>query len=317
MIRKVKSKKIVLLMKEVFDSTRVNIVKAREKIISSYSASILFSLSLLYLIFAGLVYVSFSMGDTLKVTFLDVGQGDGILIESGPGTKVLIDGGPSPKVISKIARLLPIFDTKIDLVAPTHADKDHVLGSIEVLHSFSVVRSAALHASSTTSLDEEYSRGEKGTEVFSLLAGDRIDIGGGAFLTVLLPRAGERFSEKETNESSQVMLLTQGYFSFLLTGDLPLEREHLLIESGLLPRHLTVLKSGHHGSKGSTGAELLSYTHPDYVVMSVGKDNKYGHPSKDTLERVEKVGSKVLRTDTVGNVSFEVDAHGVTVTTEK
>lgn len=305
------------MLKEGFDGVRVNVMKMFEKTVSSYGAIVLASLSLLCLVFAGFVYSSFSTSDSLKVTFLDVEQGDGVLIESGSRTRVLIDGGPSPKVIGKIARLLPMFDTKIDVVAPTHADKDHVLGSIKALHSFSVTKSTLLHASSSTTLDDEYVQGEIGTEVFDLLAGDTIDIGGGALLTVLLPRKGESFSEKETNDSSQVLLLTKGEFSFLLTGDLPLEREHLLIESGLLPRNLTVLKAGHHGSKGSTGAELLSYTHPDYVVVSAGKDNRYGHPSTETLERVKKVGSTVMSTIEKGDITFQIKLDSLKVVTSK
>ena len=134
---------------------------------------------------------------------------------------------------------------------------------------------------------------------------------------VLYPKEGETFSEKETNDSSSVILLTYGEFSFLFTGDLPETREHELIESGLLPRNLTVLKLGHHGSKYSSGSELLSFTKPKFAIVSAGKDNKYGHPSVETLERVAKVGSIVLSTIEKGDITFQIKLDSLEVVTSK
>ncbi len=282
-----------------------------------YGALLLVACSLFCLVFAHALYAAFIPSDTLRVTFFDVGQGDGILIESGSKTKVLIDGGPSTKVLTKITNELSFFDRQIDYVSPSHADKDHITGSIAALDTFPVENVSLLHASSATELDDEYDKRMSGKAVRRSLAADTIDLGSGAKLTVLLPYEGEKFSEKETNDSSSVLLLTHKQFSFLLTGDLPESREHMLVTSGLLPRDLTVLKLGHHGSKYSSGNELLSYAMPKYAIVSDGKDNRYGHPSKETLDRVTKAGSRIFSTIDNGDITFEIRDGQLRVSTER
>lgn len=288
---------------------RYSTEKKREELSTffrDYSALTLLTLSATFLFLSLLLYITFIRIQPLRVTFFDVGQGDGILIESPSGTRVFIDGGPSLLIQKKLANKLSLFDRRIDLLAPTHADKDHVLGSIAVGEKFPVSRSALLHASSATVLDDEYMQVTEGSERLSLTSLDKIDIGGGAEITVLLPKKSEHFSEKETNESSQVLLLSYEGYTFLLTGDLGVEREEILLAQGLLPHVVTVLKAGHHGSKGSSGSALLSYTQPNYVIVSAGKDNRYGHPAKEMLERAEKVKAIVLSTIESGDITFSI-----------
>ena len=271
----------------------------------------------LFLAFGFSLHDTFVPSKALKVTFYDVGQGDGIFIESGAKTKILIDGGSSQKIVTKVGAEVSFFDKVIDFIAPSHADKDHIAGAIATLDRFPVRTASLLHASTTTELDDEYERRVMDKVRVRSLSGDTVDIGGDAKLTVLLPKKSEEFSEKETNDSSSVLLLTYGPFSFLFTGDLPETRERELIQSGLLPRDLTVLKLGHHGSKYSSGKELLSYAKPKYVIVSAGKGNRYGHPNEETLERVGKVGSIVLRTDEMGDIIFLMKENQLTVETEK
>ncbi len=291
--------------------------KKKEDFLLFYGVFTVLLLILGALLFSFLLFQALIPSKTLKVTFYDVGQGDAIYIESGAKTKVLIDGGPSKVIVEKVGREISFLDKSIDFIAPSHGDKDHITGSIAVLERFPTKYVSAVHASTATELDDEY--GAKTRNIVSIrsVAGDTIDIGGGALLTVILPKKAEVFSEKETNESSSVLLLTYGEFSFLFTGDLPETRERELIDSGKLPRDLTVLKLGHHGSKYSTGKELLSYTKPKFVIVSSGKGNNYGHPSKEVLERVEKVKSKVLRTDDMGDIRFIVKKNSLTFDTEK
>jgi competence protein ComEC len=277
--------------------------------------ALLFTLGALLFSFA--LFTALIPNETLRVTFYDVWQGDGILIESGAKTKVLIDGGASRIIVEKVGKEISVFDKGIDFVAPSHADKDHITGALAVLDRFPVRFVSEVHANSATELDDEYQKKINGKVSLRSLSGDTIDIGGGVMLTVVLPRKGEVFSEKETNDSSTVILLTYKQFSFLFTGDLPETRERELIASRKLPRDLTVLKLGHHGSKYSSGSELLSYTKPKYVIVSAGKGNNYGHPSKEVLERVQKVKSKVLRTDEMGDISFVMKGNGLEVKREK
>jgi competence protein ComEC len=301
-----KKKSFVIALAEEGKESLRNMTGSIKELVRDYDALLLAFFGVLFLTLTFTLSLAYIPNKTLRVTFFDVGQGDGILIESPTKTKVLIDGGASRVVVEKIAKRLSFFETSLDFVSPTHADKDHIVGSIEALHQFPVHYASLLHASSATDLDDEYGRAVFGKESLDVTAGDSIDIGGGAKLFALLPRAGEHFSEKETNESSLVFLLTYDGYSFLLTGDLPMERENALIQSGILPQHLTVLKAGHHGSKGSTGSALLSYTNPDYVIVSAGKDNRYGHPSKEMLERVAKTKAKVLSTIQNGDITFEI-----------
>lgn len=291
--------------------------KSAQEFFLFYGALILVVVSCISLFFAHELYAVLIPGDSLRVTFFDVGQGDGILIESGAKTKVLIDGGPSAKVLMKVSKELSIFDRQIDYVSPSHADKDHIFGSIAALDTFSVANASLLHASTSTELDDEYEKRTRDKVVRRSLAADTIDLGEGARLTVLLPYEGEKFSEKETNDSSSVLLLTYKQFSFLFTGDLPETREHALALSGLLPRDLTVLKLGHHGSKYSSGSELLSFAKPKIAVVSAGKDNRYGHPSKETLDRVAKANSKVFSTIDNGDITFEIRGGQLKVKTER
>ena len=292
-------------------------LKSMRGIALFYGPLLLSLLGLAFLLTSFSIFDTFIPNKIVTVTFYDVGQGDSIFIESGAKTKVLIDGGPSRIIVEKVGKELSFFDRTIDFIAPSHGDKDHITGALAVLDRFPVRFTAQIHASTTTELDNEYAaRGLRTSEVRSL-SGDVIDIGGGAKLTVLLPKLGEAFSEKETNDSSSVLLLTYGPFSFLFTGDLPETRERELIESGKLPRNLTVLKLGHHGSKYSSGSELLSYTKPKYVIVSAGSRNSYGHPSKEVLERVEKVKSRVFRTDEMGDISFVMKGNTLEVSKEK
>lgn len=301
--------------------------KVKERILSFYSeggenareyaAVLLLSISVASLWSGYVIFRDYVPRKELVVTFFDVGQGDGIYIESPLRTKVLIDGGPSRVVVTKLSKTLPFFERKLDVVMPTHADADHVFGGVQSVLMYGAALSSTLHASSSTELDDAYVSAVQNSKAFDMRAGNTMDLGGGAILTALLPYDGELFTEKETNESSQVLLLSYEGFSFLLTGDLPTERENYLISSGALPERVSVLKLGHHGSKGSSGNALLRSVKPWYAVVSASKGNRYGHPHKETLERVEKVGSVLLRTDEVGDITFTVKDGEMRVETEK
>jgi len=254
--------------------------------------------------------------NSLKIVFLDVGQGDSIYIESPTRTRVLIDGGPKSDTAAKLSKYTPFFDKQFDLVIPTHADLDHITGLIEVFNRYDVRAVTQVHATSTTGIFAVFEKKGEGT-VYPGHTGDVIDIGDGATLTILFPRKGTYFGSKDTNDSSTVVLLSYQGYTFLLTGDLSIEHEDELISSGLMPRNITVLKAGHHGSKTSTGDALLSYTKPKYVVISAGADNKYGHPNPETLARIVRVGSEVVSTIDHGNIEFVIERGNLKIETEK
>lgn len=284
--------------------------------LAEYKHFIVTCFTIIFLFVSYIIYTTFLPTRTLRVVFLDVGQGDSIYIESPTHTKVIIDGGAHLDSDAKLSKYISFFDKQIDLIIPTHADSDHITGLVEDFMRYDVRDTTSIHASSTSNIFAAYEKDKEGHEYRGLL-GDTIDIGGGAFLTVVLPKEGETFSKDETNDSSTVMLLTYEGYTFLLTGDLPETREHALLASGLIPHDITVLKLGHHGSKYSTGEELLAYTHPHYAIISAGKDNKYGHPNKETIDRVSAIGSEVISTIESGNIEFDIENEGIRIKVEK
>jgi beta-lactamase superfamily II metal-dependent hydrolase len=123
--------------------------------------------------------------------------------------------------------------------------------------------------------------------------GDEIIFGDGVVVHILYPGANFHGDEKDTNRASVSMVITYGDESVLLTGDLPSTHEGELLNS-VLPHNITIYKAGHHGSKFSSGEQLLSYIHPEYVVISAGKDNKYGHPNGEALARLATYSHEIL-----------------------
>ena len=241
----------------------------------------------------------------LAVTFFDVGQGDSIFIQTPSGKEMLIDGGPNDKVLQGLDREMSMNDKNIDVVVVTHADADHVTGLIPVLERYKVshiIESLVAGHTSTFNDLENHIKSEN-ANVHIGKTGDVIDFSDGVMATILYPSANY-IDDKKTNEASVSILLTYLDKSFLLTGDLPTTREWKLIESNLLSNGVTVYKAGHHGSKTSSSDQLLSYIKPYYSVISAGKDNRYGHPNIETLDRLRKYGKVILSTIESGDIKF-------------
>ena len=249
----------------------------------------------------------------LHVHFLDVGQGDSILIATPSGRHVLIDGGPDGDRVSRnLADLLPGRDRGLDLVVMTHLDSDHSGGLLEVLDRYSVgaVLSGPTTADGPMAVEWEQRLLKHGISEVAVSAGYVIDLGDGVGLMVLNPRPGLLFEDE--NNNSVAMRLTYGEVSFLLAADMEREAEDRLVESGE-ELASTVLKVGHHGSRTSTSAKFLGAVNPSVAIASAGVDNPYGHPAPEVMERLEAaVGNgNVYRTDLHG--SIEVMSDGATV----
>lgn len=247
----------------------------------------------------------------LEVDFLDVGQGDSILIKAPDNFDILIDGGPDSSVLNELGRNLPFYDRDIELMILTHPHSDHVAGLVEVLKRYEVKKvlyTGALH----TSPDYlEWLRliKEKNIPMEIVKAGDSFQFGASLSLDILYP-----FEEltnqkvKELNDSSIVSRLVYGQTSFLLMGDAPAEVEEQLLNSELTGQlQSDVLKVGHHGSRYSSSPEFLTAVKPQYAVIQVSKDNKFGHPHLSTLRKLENLGIKILRTDLDGEIKIESD----------
>ena len=255
-----------------------------------------------------------SKSGVLTVSFLDVGQGDAIFIESPTGSQVLIDGGPGSAVLRKLSSVMPWYDRSVDMVIGTHADMDHISGLIEMLPRYRV--GAALVPSTKgasgawkTYLDELNVEEKSGTKVFIAQRGERIDIGGGAYLEVLFP--DRMLPDIETNTGCIVTRLVYGDTSFMLSCDSPKEIENYLVL--LDGKHLksNVMKAGHHGSKNSSSPLFVGMVDPAYTVFSRGCDNKYGHPAPETVATFKQFDIPMSDTCREGTVTFVSDGQTV------
>lgn len=247
----------------------------------------------------------------LKVSFLDVGQGDAIFIEAPNGNQVLIDGGPNKAVLKELGKVMPFYDRTIDAVIATHPDKDHTNGLIDVLKNYRVGFVMEPGVSSDTGAYQELEKTISDKKLPRILAkrGMSLNLGDGARLNILFP---DRNTDGwETNTASIVAKLTYGNNSFLLTGDSPIAIEKYLsiIEGKNLKSD--VLKAGHHGSRTSTSESFVELVSPEYAVISAGKNNKYGHPHKEVLDILEKIKSKILKTYELGTITFISDGERV------
>lgn len=254
----------------------------------------------------------------LQVTFFDVGQGDAILIETPHGHQMLIDGGPSKRIVELLEHKLSYFDRSLDVVVETHPDSDHVTGLIPVLETFSVDHILASPQEGHTGIFDVLHDQmiHEGATIHSAKKDDRIIFDDGVLVEVLYPTSSFVGDDRDTNSASVSLLLTYGNQSILLTGDLPSVYEHKLLVSAL-SHHVTIYKAGHHGSKSSSGNQLLSYIQPEYAVVSAGKDNKYGHPNPETMERLKKYSKEILSTIDKGTISFLLDGKSMEVVTSR
>ncbi len=242
----------------------------------------------------------------LQVAFLDVGQGDAILISEGE-KQILIDGGPSgQKLMEKLGEYVPFWDRKIDVVIATHPDADHITGLVDVLKNYSVdevIESGAKSESQVFGALEKTIE-EKKVEKQLARRGMRIKLSDDASLEIFSPVDAIISGLKgDTNSASIVAKLTYGENSFLFTGDLPLEAENQLLSANL-PLSANVLKISHHGSKSATSTQWLDLVHPKDAVISVGKGNRYGHPTVEVLNRLQNDKINILRTDELGDVVY-------------
>jgi beta-lactamase superfamily II metal-dependent hydrolase len=246
----------------------------------------------------------------LQITFLDIGQGDAIHLRTPSGIDLLIDGGPDRQVIDQLGRSLPPQDHTIEYVISTHPDADHIAGLAELPEAFAIGTLLTSGASKSTGAAEAVAgwAGQVRT-VVPVQRGQRLELEPGLTLEFLHPNP-PYFHPDEPNEDSVSFLLRYGEFSALFTGDaaIPVEEEIVAYAAAAgLNLDVDLLKAGHHGSRTSTGSALLNATTPEVVVISVGAENRYGHPTIETLWRISQAGATTLRTDQLGTIRCRTD----------
>ena len=253
--------------------------------------------------------------DNLHVSFLNVGEGDAILIQKG-NQQVLVDGGPSPQAVTLgLGDKMPFWDRTIELMILTHPHSDHLDGLLEVLKRYRVEQVFYPDLDYKSASYEEWLGliKEKDIKYTTAWAGQEINLGDGVIIDVLNPKTPQLTGTKSDidkdieNNGSLVLRLSLNRVSFLLTADIEKAAESELIEKRA-DLASTVLKVAHHGSDTSTTPEFLAVANPKVAAISVG-ENSFGHPSAEVVERLEqRLGSEnVFRTDEEGTIEFITD----------
>jgi len=274
---------------------------ARE--VSFFILGILFFLNIL----AWLAVYDLNKPQLLEVNFFDVGQGEAIFIETPQSHQILIDGGPDSTILEKLSKEMPFWDRSIDLIILTHPEADHLAGLIEVLKRYRVENILWTGVVRDTAEYREWLRLIKKERAKIVLAksGQTITTSPGlVVMEVLYPfenLKGEIL--KNSNNTSIIAKLIFSKNYFLFTGDVYKSVERKLVDRGW-DLDSDILKIAHHGSKTSSAEEFIKAISPETAIISVGKDNTYGHPHQEVLETLEKYGIKVLRTDLNGDIKI-------------
>lgn len=269
---------------------------------------------------------------SLSMTFLDVGQGDGIVLHTSDGVTVLIDGGSSSEKQVGEYRIKPFLKYhgigQIDYMIMSHADEDHISGQMELLENQGKPGEIQIGNLLLPEPAEEYQQEEgyqqmlhlaraAGVPVRYIHSGDRLTI---QDLDVLCLHPDPGFDGGSANAYSTSLSISWQGLHFLLCGDLEktgedavirqlnirsAEEDGAKIRSGDIPEHYDILKVSHHGSKNSSSDTFLQQVRPSLAIISCGRDNRYGHPHKELLERIKNVNSSILRTDREGAIKLE------------
>lgn len=249
------------------------------------------------------------------VSFLDVGQGDASLIEWPDGRQMLVDCGADDRVLEALGRTMDFYDKQIDYLLVTHPDLDHYGGCIDVLKRFKVNKVIYSGLQKQDGAWQVFWQAvqDEGAEYKQIKEQEEWEIGGAVIKFLypdhdlnknnLVPGA----QKANDNDSSIVFKLSYGESDILFTGDAEIGLEDYLSAKYGDELDVEVLKVGHHGSGSSSGQSFLDLITPEISTISVGAENKYGHPSLRVIRRLEREESKILRTDLDGDIKIDLD----------
>lgn len=251
-------------------------------------------------------------GGELKVHFLDVGQGLSVLIQS-EGQTLIYDGGDRKTSSFVVSYLKEQHVESIDYLVSSHYDSDHMAGLIGCLKAFDVknvissdyVHDSQLYTSFVNAVKD------KGLQMQHPSVGTTFQFGSASF-EILAPSS---INPSDSNNNSVAIKVTNGNNSIVLTGDAESPSEAAMCSTGI-DLSCDVLVLGHHGSATATSWDFLQATIPEYAVISCGTDNQYGHPDKDTMDKLQSMGIQVYRTDKQGTITVTSDGTNLTWSAE-
>lgn len=257
---------------------------------------------------------SVKAGAKLKVSYIDVGQADSILIQIPNGKNVLIDAGNNGDATTIVNYLKNLNISRLDYVIATHSHEDHIGSMDTVIKTFDIGQIVMPKESSNTQTfrDVLTAIAGKGLKPIEAKAGVKLDLGSEVYAELLAPNSS---GYEDINDYSAVLRLVYGKNSFLFTGDAETKSESEMLHLGSSKLKVDVLKVGHHGSKTSSTSDFLKLVAPKYAIISVGKGNTYGHPTAEALDRLGSVGATIYRTDESGTIVCESDGETITFKT--
>ncbi|MEK7644429.1 MAG: ComEC/Rec2 family competence protein [Patescibacteria group bacterium] len=254
----------------------------------------------------------------LEIAFLDIGQGDATFINFPNQEQMLVDCGKDSNVLAALGRVMNPRDNKIDYLVITHPDADHYGGCVDVMDRFRVknIIYNGLRKESDqfwqyffSVIEELDSQGVNYLEIDQPLAFSV----GGVGLSFIYPDHSIRESQfvpgltkENDNNTSLVFSLKYGANNVLMTGDMEIELEKYLLAKYPSQLPADILKVGHHGSDTSSDKDFLSAVKPRYAVISSGRGNTFGHPSRRTLRKLERINAQTLRTDEKSDILFVI-----------
>ncbi len=267
----------------------------------------LIKFSLMSLLIVLIIFIFLISDKQTKIVFCNVGQGDAIYIRISNKTDVLIDAGPNRTVLNCLGKHMPFWDKKIEIAFLSHHDKDHYFGYFEIIKRYQIDNFLTVNFPVN---NQTYKNLEK--EIFKkkinyryLYKNDFIKMDNNQFI-LLWP--DKNIKSNDSNDYSLIFLYEQSNFKVLFTGDASLKSLNLALNSKLFKtnKKINILKIPHHGSKNNLNKKILQLVNPDIAVISVGKNNPYGHPNKKILDFLNALKIKIKRTDLDGEIVFKI-----------
>lgn len=251
----------------------------------------------------------------LEVSYLDVGQGDSAYIRVND-FDILIDAGPRSDADKLIKQLEEKNIDDFEMVIATHPHEDHIGGMVKVFEKYDVEEFYMPTVTHTTKTFENMVNAvaKEGIKIKTIKEGMTFDLGAGAGIEVYSPMYE---SYEEFNDYSPIMKLTFGEIDLIFTGDAEYHAEQEVVAKYPTNLKAEVLKFGHHGSSTSSTEAFVEAVSPDYGIISCGIDNKYGHPHRETLDKIAKYGIESYRTDKNGQITLTSDGKTISIKTEK
>ncbi|PIQ78596.1 hypothetical protein COV82_00330 [Candidatus Peregrinibacteria bacterium CG11_big_fil_rev_8_21_14_0_20_46_8] len=250
----------------------------------------------------------------LHIYILNVGQGDAILIRTPNGTNILNDGSAGSSIMQELGAVLPYFDRTIDYAILSHPDRDHIEGLIHVARRVKIEKFYMNGAVRDNFLVRGLLSAIREYDIPIILADDSKDIllDDGVKLDLLYPFKLPLNQKDALNNTSIVFMLEYGETRALFTGDIEKETESEIVAAGVDIR-ADILKVAHHGSRSSSIQPMLDKIQPKIALISAGRDNKFGHPHPEVLERFTKMGVAIHRTDINGRIEIIVSPTDYTI----